>query len=74
MGHALAVARKVALAQQRALGATGFSILQNNGRHQAVGHVHFHVIPDTPAAPRKDIPRDVLDEMARRLAAAFPSD
>ena len=72
MGHALRVATMTATAQQRALGATGFSILQNNGRDQAVGHVHFHVIPDTPRQPRNAIPRDELDRMAERLAAVFP--
>jgi histidine triad (HIT) family protein len=72
MGHALHVARQVALAQQRALGATGFSILQNNGRHQEVCHVHFHVIPNTPRAPQNPVPRAELDRMAERLAAAFP--
>jgi histidine triad (HIT) family protein len=30
-----------------ATGATAFNVLQNNGRtaHQAVFHVHFHIIP-----------------------------
>lgn len=30
-----------------ATGATHFNVLQNNGTpaHQAVGHVHFHIIP-----------------------------
>ncbi len=72
MGHALDVARKVAVAQGRVLGSTGFSIVQNNGRDQAVGHVHFHVIPNTPRMPRSAIPREELDLMAARLAAAFP--
>ena len=71
MGHALHVAAQVAAAQQRALGSTGFSILQNNGRDQAVGHVHFHVIPNTPRTPQNCIPRGELDAMAQRLAAAF---
>ena len=74
MGHALHIARQVAVAQQRALGSTGFTILQNNGRDQAVGHVHFHVIPNTAPAPQRQIPRDQLDDFARRLAAAFPTD
>lgn len=31
----------------KASGATDYNILQNNGRiaHQAVDHVHFHMIP-----------------------------
>lgn len=62
----------VAVAQQKALGSTGFSILQNNGRDQSVGHVHFHVIPNTPFEPRKPIPRDELDAMAERLKVSFP--
>ena len=34
-------------AVMRATGATEYNILQNNGRgaHQAVFHVHFHIIP-----------------------------
>ena len=38
---------KVAKAVVRATGATDYNILQNNGEnaHQAVFHVHFHVIP-----------------------------
>ncbi|TPX36213.1 hypothetical protein SmJEL517_g01505 [Synchytrium microbalum] len=39
----LPVAKKVALA----IGAKDYNLLQNNGRlaHQAVDHVHFHIIP-----------------------------
>ncbi len=31
----------------KAIGAEAWNVLQNNGRaaHQAVGHVHFHIIP-----------------------------
>lgn len=34
----------------KATGATEYNILQNNGpgAHQAVMHVHFHIIPKTP--------------------------
>ena len=41
------VARDVARAQVRALGATGVRIVQNNGSDagQVIFHVHFHVIP-----------------------------
>ena len=38
---------RVARAVLRATGATAYNILQNNGAeaHQAVFHVHFHIIP-----------------------------
>lgn len=38
---------RLARAILKATGATAFNILQNNGRaaHQAVPHVHFHIIP-----------------------------
>ncbi|MBC8202951.1 MAG: HIT domain-containing protein [Planctomycetes bacterium] len=38
---------KVAAAVVEATGATAYNILQNNGEeaHQAVDHVHFHIIP-----------------------------
>jgi len=73
MGHALHVATRVAVAQQKALGSTGFTIIQNNGRSQAVCHVHFHVIPNTARHPSNPVPREELDRMAERLAAAFPA-
>jgi histidine triad (HIT) family protein len=38
---------RIARAVMAATGATAFNILQNNGpqAHQAVFHVHFHIIP-----------------------------
>jgi histidine triad (HIT) family protein len=38
---------RISRAVVRATGATAFNILQNNGEaaHQAVMHVHFHIIP-----------------------------
>ena len=44
MGVALV---RVAKAVLRATGATAYNVLQNNGpeAHQAVFHVHFHIIP-----------------------------
>ena len=38
---------KVTAAVVAATGATAYNILQNNGEeaHQAVNHVHFHIIP-----------------------------
>ena len=48
--HAAAIGRvlpRIARAVMAASGASEYNILQNNGRgaHQAVFHVHFHVIP-----------------------------
>jgi histidine triad (HIT) family protein len=41
---------RIARATLRASGATAFNVLQNNGEsaHQAVFHVHFHIIPKHP--------------------------
>ncbi|MBA3460711.1 MAG: HIT family protein [Deltaproteobacteria bacterium] len=41
---------RIARAVMAATGATAFNILQNNGpeAHQAVFHVHFHIIPKHP--------------------------
>lgn len=43
---------RICRAVMRASGATAYNLLQNNGRdaHQAVMHVHFHVIPKLGAA------------------------
>ena len=41
---------RIARAVLAATGATAFNVLQNNGpdAHQAVMHVHFHIIPKHP--------------------------
>jgi histidine triad (HIT) family protein len=38
---------RIARAVMKATGATSYNVLQNNGApaHQAVFHVHFHIIP-----------------------------
>lgn len=72
IGHALDIARRVGTAQMRALGASGFTIAQNNARNQHVCHVHFHVVPNTPRAPQNPVPRAELDRVAALLRDAFP--
>jgi len=73
---------RVCRAILKATGAPAYNILQNNGSdaHQAVPHVHFHVIPrypDRPAAAGLGIvwKAGALDgahgkELAARIAAA----
>lgn len=41
---------RIARAVMSATGATAYNVLQNNGSeaHQAVFHVHFHIIPKLP--------------------------
>jgi histidine triad (HIT) family protein len=41
---------RMARAVLAAAGATAYNVLQNNGKaaHQAVDHVHFHIIPKFP--------------------------
>jgi histidine triad (HIT) family protein len=41
------LAKRIAAAQIKGLGADGVNIIQNNGKvaGQAVPHIHFHVIP-----------------------------
>ena len=65
-------------AVMKATGATEYNILQNNGAgaHQAVFHVHFHVIPKPDEQrglgvrwPSASIAGDAA-ELARKLAAA----
>ena len=43
----IAVVKKIAAAQKKALQADGVNIMQSNGRAagQLVDHIHFHVIP-----------------------------
>ncbi|KAF9143375.1 Adenosine 5'-monophosphoramidase [Mortierella sp. GBA39] len=72
MADLLPTAKKVALA----LGCKDYNILQNNGRiaHQAVDHVHFHVIPKPTAEDGlvmdwnvKDTNGDKLEELRKRI-------
>lgn len=67
-------------AVQRATGCTDYNVLQNNGplAHQAVFHVHFHIIPRFPDGAGLGIKWDAgkLDpadgkDLAARIAAAL---
>jgi histidine triad (HIT) family protein len=71
---------RISRAVIQATGARDFNLLQNNGAaaHQAVFHVHFHIIPKYPDGRGLGIswPATSLDqargaEMAARIAAAL---
>jgi histidine triad (HIT) family protein len=64
--------RRIAKAQERAFGATGYSIEQNNGRHQTVCHAHFHVIPNTPEQKVDKATPEQMQAIAAKLRAALP--
>lgn len=72
VGAVAEAVKRVAAAQRRALGATGYTLEQNNARRQSVCHAHFHVIPNTPPVPLAPRSRAVMDAMAARLKAALP--
>lgn len=67
---------RISRAILQATGATAFNVLQNNGRmaHQAVKHVHFHIIPKYTDGTGLGIgwPSGVLDaEEGQQLAATI---
>jgi histidine triad (HIT) family protein len=64
--------KRIAVAQERAFGSTGFSIEQNNARHQSVCHAHFHVIPDTPKQPVEKATAAQREAIAAKLRTALP--
>jgi histidine triad (HIT) family protein len=61
-------------ALQAATGTREFNVLQNNGRlaHQAVDHVHFHIIPKPNEAQGLGVkwPSSPVDHAAAALLAA----
>ncbi len=69
----MAMVRRIATAQRRALGSSGFSLQQNNASNQHVCHLHVHVIPNTPRVPMVHATRAEMDAMAQRLRAALPA-
>jgi len=73
--------QKVAKAVQKATGATGINIWQNNGADagQTVFHPHFHIVPRTkddklmtyPASAKAMISKDVADPMVAKIVEAL---
>ncbi|MCA9694791.1 MAG: HIT family protein [Myxococcales bacterium] len=71
---------RICRAVQQVTGVTAYNVLQNNGRgaHQAVFHVHFHIIPKPDSRQglgigwpaRKLVAKD-LAELAEELAQAI---
>jgi len=73
---------RICRAVLKATGATAYNLLQNNGvaAHQAVMHVHFHIIPKYPDSTGLGIvwapqPLDNTEtaELATRIAAQLES-
>jgi histidine triad (HIT) family protein len=64
--------RRIAVAQERAFGSTGYTVQQNNGRNQSVCHAHFHVIPNSPKQPVEDATQEQMEAIASKLRAALP--
>ena len=68
---------RLARALMAATGATAYNVLQNNGAaaHQAVFHVHFHLIPrhGDDGLGIEWMPKKLLDgaELAKAIAAAL---
>lgn len=67
---------RICRAVKEATGCGAYNVLENNGSeaHQAVGHVHFHVIPRFPDRAQAGLgigwkPGKLDDDHAGRLAA-----
>jgi len=63
-----------------ATGVREYNVLENNGAgaHQAIAHVHFHIIPKPNSRdglgigwPARTLSRDAADALARRIASAI---
>jgi histidine triad (HIT) family protein len=63
-----------------ATGVREYNVLENNGSgaHQAIAHVHFHIIPKPNARaglgigwPARDVDREAAAAMATKIAAAL---
>lgn len=70
---------RISRAVLKASGARAFNVLQNNGpsAHQAVFHVHFHIIPKHDDGSGLGVgwsPRALGDEQAQGLLAAITAE
>ena len=63
-----------------ATGVEEYNVLENNGQgaHQAIAHVHFHIIPKPNSReglgigwPAKGVERDAAAALAKKIAAAI---
>jgi histidine triad (HIT) family protein len=82
MGAAIGrVLPRLARAVVEATGTTAYNVLQNNGSeaHQAVYHVHFHIIPKSSEEglgldwPAGELGASEAEGLAARIAAAMES-
>ena len=71
---------RICRAVLEATGATAYNVLQNNGAtaHQAVFHVHFHIIPKPSEDrglgvgwPQAPLDHDDADRLAHQIAGAL---
>ena len=72
----MAVVRKVALAEVKALHLKGFTIIENNGLGQSVPHLHVHIIPRYGSVRLREIPLRImpdaeLEKVAVKIRAAL---
>ena len=70
---------RISRAVLKASGATAFNVLQNNGpsAHQAVFHVHFHIIPKHDDGSGLGVgwaPSSLSDEQAQSLLTAMQAE
>lgn len=76
IGELAKTIRKVAIAVQKATGAPGLNITQNNGKaaEQLVPHAHFHIIPRLEGDgvvmthPRRTYSKEQMEETRKRIA------
>ncbi len=73
------LAPRLSRAVRQATGVEAYNLLQNNGKlaHQAVGHVHFHIIPKTDDTglgiiwPAQSLDEDTAKRLQKQIAAAM---